>query len=415
MDAIAQEDRRPPRWTYAVLFLPSAIVMGFVGVTLGFTLKHEGISVSAVAALVSLALLPFTWKFLLGPLLDLTLTPKIWHAGCSAVTGLGILALGAVPHAAASLPLLDGLALVTGAAGIMAGAAAATAIGRMEPETGRESIGGWIQVGTLGGTGLGGGAGLWLAQHAGGTGVAGAVLGAVCLASTLPLLSAAVPAHTGTGGFRGETVQLLRGLWAFVRSRDGALALLLNVLPMGLGASNQLWAAVAGDWKASADLVALVTGALGGLASIPGCLLAVGLCRMLSPRVAYCLAAAGGAAILMGMAAAPHTPLFFVLFTLSSAMVLGLTWGALSSVTYDCIGRDGVATKVTLISSASNLPLIVAVAFIGGVQTRQGSNAMLLAEAGIAVAALVAYAMIARFTERRIVNPGVSPAAASAG
>jgi hypothetical protein len=42
------------------------------------------------------------------------------------------------------------------------------------------------------------------------------------------------------------------------------LALLIVFLPIGSGAASNLWAAVADDWHASANTVALVTGVVGG-------------------------------------------------------------------------------------------------------------------------------------------------------
>ncbi len=77
---------------------------------------------------------------------------------------------------------------------------------------------------------------------------------------------------------------------------------------------------------------------------------------------------------------------------------------------FDCIGRKAVATKVALIGSASNLPWPWAIPLIGAVQTRHGSNAMLLTEAGLAAASLVAYALVARLTEARPGLAAVAPA-----
>jgi len=185
------------------------------------------------------------------------------------------------------------------------------------------------------------------------------------------------------------------------RSRAGALALLLNILPMGLGASNNLWASVARDWHASADVVALVTGALGGLISIPGSLLGGLACRYLPLRGVYVGAAIVCAALLGVMALVPHTQTAFVVLTLASAMALGACWGALSSVSIACIGYEGVATKNGLLSSFSNIPLVACIPIVGWAQSRYGSNAMLLTEVGIAAASLAVYLAVAYGTAPR--------------
>ena len=52
--------------------------------------------------------------------------------------------------------------------------------------------GGWMQAGNLGGGGIGGGAGLWLAQHTA-PWCAGTVLGIACAASCCALLRVVQP------------------------------------------------------------------------------------------------------------------------------------------------------------------------------------------------------------------------------
>jgi MFS family permease len=405
-----QEIRRPWGPLYIVLYLPTGIPAGFIGVTLGYELRQRGVDVAAIAGIVGLFLLPAVWKVLGGPMLDLSLTPRKWSlltAGCVAAS-LG--AMGFVSATVVSLPLLGLLALICGIAAVLLGASNCNIIGAVEPIDKRGPIGGYVQAGNLGGGGLGGGAGLWLAQHAGGTAVAGLVLSAACLLCALPLLSIRAPARRGPDPLGVKVRQLGRDVWALVRSREGALALLLNLLPMGLGASNKLLSSVAGDWKASGNVVALVTGVLTGVACIGGSLAGGALCRSFHPRPVYFTMSCLSALLLAAMALAPHTLEAFVLFTLTSAVLLGATWGSLSSVTYVCIGRESAATKAALISSVSNAPLVAAIPIVGSMQTRYGSNAMLLTEAGMAAAGLIVYAAVAALTEPRPSPAQAAPA-----
>ena len=404
-----QEIRRPWGPLYIALYLPVGLPGGFVAVTLGYELRQRGVSVAAIAGIVSLVILPATWKVLGGPMLDLSLTPRKWSALCLMAVAAALCTMGFVAATSVSLPLLGALALVCGVASVLLGASNCNIIGAVEPPDQRGPIGGYVQAGNLGGSGLGGGAGLWLAQHAGGTGVAGLVLGAACLLCALPLLTIRAPGRHSPERLGTKTRQLARDVWALVRSRDGALALLLNLLPMGLGASNQLWSSVAGEWKASGNVVALVTGGLTGLACILGGLIGGALCRRFHPRPVYFASACLSGLLLIAMAAAPHVLIAFVAFTLASAVLLGSTWGSLSSVIYVCIGRESAATKAALISSVSNIPVVAAIPIVGAVQTRSGSNAMLLTEAGMAVAGLIVYAAVAALTEPR---PSAQTAAA---
>jgi len=387
--------RRPRTPYYGILYTAVGIPSGFVSVTLAYELRQRGISVAAIAGIVSLSVLPWTWKVLGGPMLDLSLTPRIWSTLCIAAVAATLALLGLTAATSAqALGLLSGLSLMTGVATVLFAASINNIVGAVEPETERGAIGGYVQAGNLGGSGLGGGAGLWLAQHAGGLGPASEVLAAICLVCALPLLAIRAPKPARPETLRVKTVQLWRQVWAMIRSRAGALALLLNLLPMALGASNNLWAAVAGDWRASGDVVALVTGALGGVASIPGSLIAGALCRRYPPRGVYYWSGALCAGALIAMAATPHTQTAFIVFTLASAALLGAAWGSLSSVAFNCIGCEGAATKAALIGSACNIPVVAGIAAVGAIQTRFGSNAMLLGEAGLAIVSMAVYAMV---------------------
>jgi PAT family beta-lactamase induction signal transducer AmpG len=401
--------RRP--WTpfYGFMYLPVGISQGFVTVTLAYVLRQSGVSVAAIAGLISLTILPWTWKVLGGPMLDLALTPRTWNLLFGLIGAATLSVLGARAEMSTSLPLLSALTLLSGIFSVLSAASVNNIIGAVEPENERGAIGGYVQAGTLGGAGLGGGAGLWLAQHGGGTGPASAVLAVVCLLCLLPLLTIRAPYRARPDAVRVRTVQLARTVWSMARSRRGALALLINVLPMGLGASNQLWSAVAGDWSASANVVALVTGVLGGLVSIPGSLFGGLLCRRFHIRGVYLGASVACALLLVGMAVAPRTPVNFVIFTLTSAFTLGATWGALSSVTFACIGCEGAATKAALLGSFANIPLAACVPLVGWAQSHFGSKVMLLTEAGLAVTSLIVYAVVTRATDPGHLSPTTLP------
>jgi len=53
---------------------------GFVAVALAYVLGVHGVSVAAIAAMTGLYLLPMTWGFIAGPVIDATLSPRLWFA-----------------------------------------------------------------------------------------------------------------------------------------------------------------------------------------------------------------------------------------------------------------------------------------------------------------------------------------------
>lgn len=383
-----------PFW-YGALFLPGGVVQGFVAVTLGYILRRDGVSVVAIAGLISLNLLPQTWQFLIGPVVDMSLSGKRWYLISIAAMVASMLTPAFVPLTASGMPLLDAVSLIMGLTVAIATASLASVIAWTVPDTQRGKVAGWTQTGNLGGVGLGGGAGLWLAVHAGGPSVAGLTLAAVCMICATPILWIRAPRRTADLGLVTQAGALGSGLWALLRTRRGILAALVVTLPAGCGAASNLFSAVAGDWRASADMVAAVTGVLGGLATLPGCIIGGYLCDRYSRRVVYVWSTLGCAAGEAAMAWAPHTPVWFAIMVLLNAWLLGFSFAAVSAVVYECLGATAAATIASLLFSLTNLPVVVMVAVVGWVQTRHGSTAMLLVEAGVAAVSITAYSALA--------------------
>src|SRR5438477_5447768 len=89
----SRESIRP--FLFFFLDLPSGISSGFASITLPFVLTQAGFSVAAASAIVALGVSANLWRFLWGPVADLTLTARRWYLlglGTSAAT-LVILAL----------------------------------------------------------------------------------------------------------------------------------------------------------------------------------------------------------------------------------------------------------------------------------------------------------------------------------
>jgi Na+/melibiose symporter-like transporter len=281
--------------------------------------------------------------------------------------------------------------------GIAANAGSAAVIAAMaltSAQADRTTVGGWVQAGGLSGTGLGGGLGLWLASHAGGPASAALVLAAINLACASPLFWLRTPGREASQ-LKEKVAGLASGTWRFARSRTGVLAVVAVTMPAALNASGNLFASVAADWKAPADLVAAVTGVMAGVLTLPGCVAAGYLCKRFPSRSVYVAGAALCALGQLGMALGPHTPAAFAAFILINAVVQGLAWGAVTAVTYEHLSPAAAATLGTVLGSLCNLPVVVMLMVVGRVQTAHGSTAMLLTEAGVAAVSLAAYSLLA--------------------
>ena len=389
------EVRGLPAPLYGVVFLPGGLVRGFVTITLGYVLAQRAVSVAAIAGVVGLTLLPETWKFLMGPVVDMSLTSRRWYLICVLVTAAGFLAMAFAPLNAAGMPLIAVVAFAMGAASTAAGSSATAAMAQTTPIEHRGAVAGWLQTGNLGGVGVAGGLGLWIAGHAGGPRVAALTLALISLLCALPLLHMRIPKRPRGVRLAVQASGLGRAIWTLARTRHGVLAVLAVTLPAALGAATNLLPAAAGSWRVSADLVALVTGVLGGLASVPGCIVGGYLCDRFPRRTVYmwgAMVCAAGEAL---MAVAPHTPSMFAVFVLGNALLLGVAWAAVSAVIFECLGAAGAATVAAILSSLCNLPVVVVTVLVGWVQTRYGSSAMLLTEAGLGALSVAGYAALA--------------------
>jgi hypothetical protein len=82
---------------YLMLCTPFGAANGYVIVTLAYLLSHAGVNVTAVAGLVAISLLPQTWKALWAPVVDTTLTSKLWYLIAAVVTAVSLGAIGFFP------------------------------------------------------------------------------------------------------------------------------------------------------------------------------------------------------------------------------------------------------------------------------------------------------------------------------
>jgi MFS family permease len=420
--AAAAAARSPHPFVYLVLNLPFGVCSGFVVVTLAYQLSQAGVNAEQIAAVVAADLFPQTWKFLWAPIADTTLNRKAWYSIGAALTAAAIAACGLIPPTAHDLALLSGLVFLMSAATTLVAMSTEALIAHHTTDDVKGQASGWFQAGNLGGQGVGGGAGLWMAQHLSAPWISTAVVGAACMLCALALLWIAEPArersratgpHGARGGFGAALRQqwlnlaaVLKSLWALVRSRRGFLALLVVFVPVSTGAASNLWAAVADGWRASADTVALINGALGGVACTFGSLVGGFLCDRLDRKTAYLLYGAAQALCAVAMALAPHTESMFALFTLVYAVLNGMGYAAFSAVALETIGASAAATQYNVFASLSNMPILYMGLIEGWAYNRYGSSAMLYVEALFAAAAIALFASASAAASRR--NPALA-------
>jgi len=394
----------PPTIIFLALLSPFGIPAGYLGVTLGNLLAHGGVSVAAIATMTALSFIPQTWKVAWAPIVDTTLTSKAWYAIGAVLVAIGILWSSTLPTTPASMPIFTVLVVVTSFASTLCSMASETFMANLDDHL-KGMASGWSQAGNFAGAGLGGGLALWLAVNVHPTWVSGAVLSTVVIACCLALLVVREPPRSHVRpNIMLTFAEVGRDVWSVIRSRAGILVIILMLLPLGTGALQSLWSAVASDWRTGSNTVALANGTLAGLVAIPGCLIGGWLCDRIDRRLAYCLfGLVAGAAVAL-MALAPRTPAMYVTFVLLYATVIGACYTAYSAVVLEAIGQGAAATKFNFMASISNMPIGLFIALEGQWHDKGGDNLMLFGEAGAAVASVVVFSLVvAVWPKRRVV------------
>jgi MFS family permease len=382
-----------------VLIAPFGVMSGYLSVAIAWELSHAGLSVEEIAGLVAASFLPHTWKFLWAPAADTTLKRKTWYLLAGAVSAVGVWATGAVPASASYLPLLYVVVLISNFAVTFLAMSVESmmAYGTAPEQQGRAA--GWFQAGNLGGFGLGGGAGLWMIERLPEPWISGAVLGIACALCCVALAFVSEPpAELRTGRYRRRLAEVLKDLWHVARSRAGYLGLLICFLPMGTGAASNLWSAVADEWHATADTVALVTGVLNGVVSAAGCLAGGYFADRIDRKTAYALYGLALAVCAAAMAWAPRSESMYIAFTLIYAFIQGLSYAGFSAVALEAMGLGAAATKYTLFASLSNMPIMFMTMIDGAAHTRWGAGGMLYTEAVFGVAGIVVFIVVTAAT-----------------
>jgi len=396
-------DQRSHPSAFMILFMPYGALSGYLTVTLGYLLSQSGMAVAQIGLLIAVSYLPHMVKILWAPIVDTTLTRKQWYLIGTTLTSVGVVAMAACSTHATAFGVLSVVVFVASLASSFTAMSTESLLAYNTPLALKGRAGGWLQAGNFIGMGLGGGAGLWLAERVSAPWMTGAALGFCFMLCCAPLLAIAEPASTllpERGAVR-KIMALLWDLWLLLRARSGYLSLLIVFLPIGTGAASNLWPAVADAWHASASTVALVNGTLGGLASAVGCLAGGYLADHLNRRLAYLGYGALLALCGLAMALSAHTEIAYAAFTLTYAVLSGMCFAAFSGVTLEAIGAGAAATKYNLYASLSNVPIMYMSALEGRASDRWGPNALLYFEGIMTVVSVVVFIAATMLTAHR--------------
>jgi MFS transporter, PAT family, beta-lactamase induction signal transducer AmpG len=367
-----------------LLVLPAGISFGFVSVALPYLLIHRGFSVEATAAIVSIGVSANLWRFVWGPVADLTLTIRKWYGIAVAACVITLLLLCSIPFTTKGSVLLTVIVFISQIAATFVMLPVGSIMANRIEAHKKGRAGGWFQAANVGGTGLGGGAGLWLTTHYN-IMTAGIVLCVACVLCGLIVLAIKDVQRDHQETVVHEIKMMGKDIWSMLKVPLSLFVIILILLPIGTGAASNLWSAIAADWKTDADTVALVTGILSGVVGIAGSIIGGFIADKWGNWIAYLGSGILCALVTIIMAILPYQPSVYIGGVLAYSFALGLLNAAFSSVLLFAIGKKNAATKYSLLSSIGNLPVVYMTAFDGWAHDHYNSKYMLLAEAAVGI------------------------------
>ena len=232
--------------------------------------------------------------------------------------------------------------------------------------------------------------------------MAPAILAFSCLLCCFGLFFVKEPPSTIRDEKIIKTLQnTIKDIWTTIKARIGFLAVFLCFLPLSTGAASNLWSAVAGDWKASADTVAFVTGIMGGIITSVGCLIGGWICDRMNRQIAYLVFGLVQAICAAAMAYSPHTEIMYIIWTSVYAFSLGFSYAAFSAFVFEAIGKGAAATKFTVYACLSNVPIYYMTIVDGWAHTHYGPSGMLNIEAGFGVVGVILFFILMKFVNMK--------------
>ena len=386
------------------LTMPAGLSQGFVTVALPYLLIQHGYSVAQASAVVALGISANVWRFLWGPIVDISLSLKKWFWISLGFCTASLLLLCFNSFRVKEQALLTSIVFISQVAGTFMLLPVNGFMAKSIKENQKGKASGWYQAGSLVGVGAGGGAGLWFTTHYSVV-VAGLVLCTASLLFGLVILLIKDVPHQKEKTILPELAEMGKDIFAMIKVPVVLLVIFLMLLPIGSGAAANLWSAIAKDWNTGADIVALVTGVLSGLVSAVGCVVGGFVIDRWGNWVAYLGSGILCALITFVMAIMPMQPYVYIAGVLAYTFGIGLINAAFTSVILFAIGKRNVATKYSLLASLGNLPVVYMTAFDGWAHDKYNSKYMLLAEAAAGILFVIIFFIILKIMMNKKLIP----------
>ena len=389
------------------LMLPTGISNGFVTVALPFLLTRNNFPVGVTAGVIAIGVSANLLRFLWGPVVDISLSLRKWFWISLTTSIITLMLLCITPFTIEGTILLSVIVFISQVAGTFMVLPVNGFMARSIEENKKGKASGWYQAGSLAGSGLGGGIGLWLATDYS-PGIAGFVLCAMSVLFAMVILLIRDIPHAHEKTMIQELRVIGNDVFAMLKIPLALFVIILLIMPIGTGAAANLWSAISLDWHTYANTVILITGLLSGLVSAIGCIAGGFIADRWGVWVAYLGSGVICALCTLIMALLPFQPWVYIAGVLAYAFSMGLIYAAFTAVILFAIGKKHVATKFSLLASLGNLPVVYMTTFNGWAHDEFNSRYMLIAEALIGIL----FVIIFYFILKRMIYKNLIPAVA---
>jgi MFS transporter, PAT family, beta-lactamase induction signal transducer AmpG len=387
-----------------LLMLPTGISAGFTTVALPYLLTQNGFSVEKTAGIVAVGVSASLLRFILGPIVDLSLSIRKWYWISLFFIIVTLLILSLTPFTISGAALLTIIVFLSQIAVNIMYLPVTAIIAKNIKKEDKGKASGWFQAGGLAGSGLGGGAGLFLAIHYNAS-IAGIIMSCVCLLFAMIVLQIQDSENNKEQTILIELKEMSRSILNMIKVPASLFVIILIAMPIGTGAAANLWSAIAKDWRADVDTVAFITGILSGIISALGCILGGYIIDRWGIWSAYLGCGIICAIVTFLIALLPFNPEIYSVGVLVYAFTMGMMYSSFTAVILYGIGTNHIATKYSLLGSLGNLPVVLMTSYNGWMHDKFDSQTMLIAESIIGIVFTLIFIILLKILMKKELIP----------
>ncbi len=368
-------ERKLPAWLIGIAVASPGLFTFFILTSVPILLAAKGVSVGRISVIVAIATSPGSWGLCLSPLLDILLSRRSYtYLLCAIAAICLVFAILCISN----LAFLSGILLVGFLSAEMCGRSIEAWTSEFLQDDQVAAVAGWKQVARLAiGPTFGS--------------IVVALIRSLPLAWTLLLLAALFvlplvtcfffpPPLFRTVKSREMLRMFWRDLYKAIGSKRCRYGMLVYLLPVACFALN--FAPLGNSFHVSEKLVTIISGPLTAIASGIGALIGIWVCHKIDSLWAYVLPALLATIVTGGLIAGPKVLIFYMVGCFLYNLFQGISYTAYSTLMFEIVGLKNplAATQFTLLTSLSNVPIVLLGALNGFGYSRFGLNGMLASD-----------------------------------